>query len=46
MLHAAGTGVAMGNANDTVKAAADCVTDAVDEDGILNAFIRLGILAG
>lgn len=37
MIKHAGIGVAMGNANDDVKAAADFVTTSVDEDGILNA---------
>ena len=37
MLKFAGIGVAMGNAGDSVKAAADYVTDSVDEDGIENA---------
>lgn len=36
MLRHAGIGVAMGNANDEVKAAADYVTDSVDDDGIAN----------
>ena len=30
-------GVAMGNANDSLKAVADYVTDAVDENGVYNA---------
>lgn len=34
MLRHAGVGVAMGNANDSVKAAADVVTLSVDEDGV------------
>lgn len=34
MLKHAGIGVAMGNANDNVKEAADIVTDSVDNDGI------------
>ena len=34
MLQAAGTGVAMGNATENVKAAADCVTATNNEDGI------------
>jgi Cof subfamily protein (haloacid dehalogenase superfamily) len=38
MLRHAGIGVAMGNANDNVKQAADYVTDSVDDDGILKAF--------
>ncbi len=37
MLKAAGIGVAMGNANDDVKAAADYVTDDEDNDGIMKA---------
>lgn len=37
MLEYAQTGVAMGNAQPHVKAAADYVTDDVDSDGILNA---------
>lgn len=34
MLHHAGVGIAMGNAADNVKAAADIVTASVDEDGV------------
>lgn len=37
MLKFAGIGVAMGNADDEVKAAADYVTTDIDEDGICNA---------
>lgn len=37
MLQYAGVGVAMGNAEDAVKAVADYVTTDVDDDGILNA---------
>lgn len=44
MLKAAGVGVAMGNADDSAKAAADIVTDGIDEDGIYNAFVRLGLI--
>ena len=40
----AGIGVAMGNATDDVKAAADYVTDTVDEDGVVTALQRFGIL--
>lgn len=36
MLRHAGTGVAMGNACDMVKASADIVTTSVDEDGVAN----------
>ena len=34
MLKTVGCGVAMGNAGDTVRAAADIVTDAYDRDGV------------
>lgn len=44
MLKAAGVGVAMGNADESAKAAADIVTDGIDEDGIYNAFVRLGLI--
>ena len=44
MLRKAGTGIAMGSASDEVKAAADYVTDTVDNHGIRNALIRLGII--
>jgi hypothetical protein len=44
MLQFAGIGVAMGNANDTVKAAADYVTDSVDENGIENALKHFGLI--
>lgn len=37
MLRYAGVGVAMGNAEDEIKALADYVTTDIDEDGILNA---------
>ena len=37
MLKHAALGVAMDNANDEVKAAADYVTDSADDDGIVNA---------
>ncbi len=36
MLRHAGIGIAMGNASDAVKAAADIVTTSVDEDGLAN----------
>lgn len=45
MIRVAGTGVAMGNASEIVKQAADYVTDAVDEDGIRNALEHLGIIS-
>jgi len=37
ILKAAGTGIAMGNACDELKEAADYVTTPIDRDGILNA---------
>ncbi|REE87436.1 hypothetical protein A8990_10982 [Paenibacillus taihuensis] len=39
-----GTAVAMGNAADEVKQAADIVTSSNSDDGILNGLIRLGLL--
>ncbi len=45
MLDFAGAGVAMGNADDEVKAHADYVTDTVDEDGIYNAMKHYGLLS-
>ncbi len=44
MLRHAGIGIAMGNANDTVKAAADYVTDPVDRDGIAKALQHFGLV--
>lgn len=44
MLQFAGIGVAMGNANDTVKAAADYVTDSVDDDGVEHALKHFGLI--
>ena len=44
MLKFAGTGVAMGNASDEVKAAADYVTDSVDDNGIENALKHFGLI--
>ena len=43
MIQAAGIGVAMGNALETLKSEADYVTTSVDEDGVLNALKHLGI---
>lgn len=37
MLEYVALGVAMGNAGEKVKKAADCITDDVDSDGILHA---------
>jgi Cof subfamily protein (haloacid dehalogenase superfamily) len=44
MLKHAGIGVAMGNAMDEVKAAADYVTSPVDDDGIRNALQHYGVI--
>lgn len=44
MLSYAGIGVAMGNASDAVKAAADYVTADVDDDGIEKALIHFGLI--
>lgn len=38
MLQLVGTGIAMGNASDVVKASADAITDTVDNNGIAKAF--------
>lgn len=44
MLRAAGTGVAMGNALDEVKAHADYVTTSVDDNGVANALRHFGVI--
>lgn len=44
MLRAAGIGVAMGNANDDVKAQADYVTTSVDDDGVARALRHFNII--
>lgn len=44
MLKYVGTGIAMGNAEDDVKASADYVTTSVDDDGIMNALNHFGII--
>lgn len=41
MLRHAAVGIAMGNARDNVKEAADYVTDSVDEDGLAKAMEKL-----
>ncbi|MFC5712350.1 Cof-type HAD-IIB family hydrolase [Thalassorhabdus alkalitolerans] len=46
MLEMVGTGVAMGNALDKTKAAADFVTASVDEGGIRAGLETLGLLEG
>lgn len=44
MLRAAGVGIAMGNASDYVKQAADDVTKSVTEDGVYHAFRKYGLI--
>lgn len=44
MLHFAGIGIAMGNAEEKVKRHADYVTDTVEEDGIIKALRHYKIL--
>jgi Cof subfamily protein (haloacid dehalogenase superfamily) len=44
MLEYAGTGVAMGNAGEWTKNAADIITERIDEDGIYNELSRLGVI--
>lgn len=44
MLRFAGTGIAMGDAEDAVKAAADYVTASVDADGIVSAIEHFSLL--
>ncbi len=44
MLNHVALGVAMGNASEDVKAAADYITASVDEDGITSALKHFGIL--
>ncbi|HAS33061.1 MAG TPA: Cof-type HAD-IIB family hydrolase, partial [Microbacterium sp.] len=39
-----GTGIAMGNAPDALKALADDVTTSVSADGVANAFRRHGLI--
>lgn len=38
------TGVAMGNGGDEIKAAADYITDAAEDDGLYNAFKHFGLI--
>ena len=44
MIDLCAVGVAMGNATDKIKTAADYVTTDVDKDGIYNAFKHLGLI--
>jgi len=44
MIQLAGIGVAMGNANEDVKANADYITDTVDNDGVVTALEHFGLI--
>lgn len=44
MIQTVGTGVVMGNAEEELKEYADLLTTSVDEDGIYNALIKLGLI--
>lgn len=44
MLKTVGTGIAMGNAKEIVKKAADLTTTSVDEDGIWNGLKKLALI--
>lgn len=44
MLEYCNVGVAMGNGGEEIKAMADYITNAVDEDGLYNAFVHFGLI--
>ncbi len=44
IVKAAGKGIAMGNAMEELKKAADYVTDPIDQDGIRNACLHFGMI--
>jgi len=44
MIKFSGTGVAMGNAEKELKAAADFIADDIENDGLYKAFEKLGLL--
>lgn len=44
MLEHCSIGVAMGNGGKEIKEMADFITDAVEEDGIFHAFVKLGLI--
>lgn len=46
MFQVCGTGIAMGNAAPELKALADETTTSVRDDGVWNAFVRHGLVAG
>ncbi|WP_286168691.1 HAD family hydrolase [Roseburia sp. 1XD42-34] len=37
-------GIAMGNAKEALKLAADDITDTPDEGGIFNSFVKYGLI--
>lgn len=44
MIECAGIGVAMGNADDALKAIADDVTSDLEEDGLFKGFVKYGLI--
>ncbi|MBS4198800.1 Cof-type HAD-IIB family hydrolase [Bacillus sp. FJAT-49732] len=44
MLQTVGTGIAMGNAHEAVKMHADLITTNVDDNGIVNGLVKVGLL--
>lgn len=44
LLRKSGLGIAMGNADETLKKVADVVTDDISKDGVLNVFTKLGMI--
>lgn len=44
IIRQAGIGIAMGNANDKVKAVADHITTSVDNDGVCNALLHYHVI--
>ena len=44
MLQFCATGIAMGNASDKVKTAANMVTDRIECDGLYKAFEKIGLI--
>jgi Cof subfamily protein (haloacid dehalogenase superfamily) len=46
MIEFAGVGIAMGNAGEELKRAADFVTDSIERDGVWKAFQRYGLIGG
>ena len=44
MIECAGTGIAMGNARDSLKEIADDITSTLEDDGIFKGFIKHGLI--